>query len=110
MQADAIALMDLADDPEVLDVSEDVAYPPALLTSVPLVGAVGGATGYRIDVAINSTFRTYVRGFKNLNVGNVASRSVTGLKAGTTCYVRVRAYNATGTSAHSAVQINVTPR
>lgn len=72
--------------------------------------AVGGAAGYRIDVATNSTFRTYVRGYKNLNVGNVASRSVTGLKAGTSYYVRLRAYNAAGTSAHSAVQVIVTPR
>ncbi|CRI64489.1 putative Subtilisin [Thiocapsa sp. KS1] len=71
---------------------------------------VGGAAGYRIDVATNSTFRTYVSGYKNLNVGNVASRSVTGLKAGTTYYVRLRAYNATGTSANSAVQLIVTPR
>jgi subtilisin family serine protease len=48
MQADALDVRDLLDDPEVLDVFEDVAYPPALVESLPLIGA--GADG---------TFETY---------------------------------------------------
>lgn len=43
LRADAIDLLDLLDDPSVLDVFEDIAYPPALLESAPLIGAVGGS-------------------------------------------------------------------
>lgn len=39
MQADALDLMDLLDQPEVLEIFEDVAYPPALAQSLPLIGA-----------------------------------------------------------------------
>lgn len=48
MQADAIDVQDLLDDPEVMDVFEDVAYPPALIDSLPLIGASsnGAFDGY----------------------------------------------------------------
>jgi hypothetical protein len=69
--------------------------------------SVSGATGYRLDVARNNSFTNYVAGYQNLNVGNVLSRSVTGLNASTTYYYRVRAYNGTGTSGNSNVR-NVT--
>jgi len=39
--------------------------------------------------------------FKNLDVGNVVSRNVTGLNSGTTYFYRVRAYNGGGTSTNS---------
>jgi phosphodiesterase/alkaline phosphatase D-like protein len=68
---------------------------------------VSGATGYRLDVSPNSSFSTYVPGYQNLNIGNVTSRSVTGLNASTTYYYRVRAYNGAGTSDNSNV-ISVT--
>ena len=62
---------------------------------------MSGATGYRLDVSPSSSFSTYVPGYQNLNVGNVTSRSVTGLNASTTYYYRVRAYNGAGTSGNS---------
>lgn len=63
--------------------------------------SVTGATGYRLDVSTNSAFSTYVSGYQDLDVGNVSSRSVSNLSAGTTYYYRVRAYNSTGTSTNS---------
>ena len=55
--------------------------------------SVSGATGYRLDVSMSSSFSTYVPGYQNLNVGNATSRSVTGLNPSTTYHYRVRAYN-----------------
>jgi outer membrane protein assembly factor BamB len=69
--------------------------------------SVSGATGYRLDVATDSSFTMYVPGYQNRNVGNVISHSVTGLNASTTYRYRVRAYNGGGPSGNSNV-INVT--
>src|SRR6266480_1063719 len=54
--------------------------------------SVNGATVYRLDVSTSSSFSTYVPGYQNLNVGNVTSRSVTGLNPSTTYYSRVHKY------------------
>src|SRR5207245_5982515 len=70
--------------------------------------SVNGATVYRLDVSTSSSFSTYVPGYQNLNVGNVTSRSVTGLNPSTAYYFRVRAYNGGGTSGNSNV-VSVTP-
>jgi hypothetical protein len=65
--------------------------------------SVIGATGYRLDVATDSSFTNYVPGYKNLNVGNTTSRNVTALAAATFYYYRLRAYNGNGTSPNSNV-------
>src|SRR5262249_6737208 len=68
--------------------------------------SVKQATGYRLDVATDSSFVNYVSGYQDLNVGNTTNRSVTGLTPNTNYYYRLRAYNAGGTSPNSNV-INV---
>jgi phosphodiesterase/alkaline phosphatase D-like protein len=72
-------------------------------------GQASGASGYYLDVATNSTFSTYVKNYKNKNVGNVLTAAVTGLSAGRTYYYRVRAYNAAETSASSNFITVTTP-
>jgi hypothetical protein len=62
--------------------------------------AVTGAASYRLDVSTASNFATFVSGYENLTVAGT-SQAVTGLVANTTYYARVRAVNATGTSASS---------
>ena len=64
---------------------------------------VSGATGYRLDVATDSSFTNFVPGYQDLDVGNVTSKNVTGLAARTIYYYRVRAYNSNGTSPNSNV-------
>jgi hypothetical protein len=68
---------------------------------------VTGATSYRLDVSNSSTFSSYLSGYQNLDLGNVISRSVSGLSAGRSYYYRVRAHNSAGTSGNSNV-ISVT--
>jgi hypothetical protein len=65
--------------------------------------SVGGATGYRLDVAMDLAFIGYVPGYQNVDVGNVTSRNVTGLTSNTNYYYRLRAYNSNGTSPNSNV-------
>ena len=68
--------------------------------------SVGGATGYRLDVATDPAFVNYVPLYHNLDVGNVTSRNVTALTPNRNYYYRLRAYNGNGTSPDSNV-INV---
>ena len=64
--------------------------------------ASSGATGYRLDVATDSGFTSFVTGYNNLNVSNVLTYSVnSNISAGTTYYYRVRAYDGSGTSGNS---------
>lgn len=65
-------------------------------------GSVTGAQSYRLDVSDKSDFSTKVVGFDNLNVGNVTSKSVTGLTPGKNYYYRVRAVGANHTSGNSS--------
>lgn len=52
-----------------------------------------GSTAYFLDVSTNSGFSSYVSGYENLNVGNVANYVVSELTANTTYYYRVRGTN-----------------
>jgi len=61
------------------------------------------ATGYRLDVATNSAFTTFVSGYNDTDVGNVLTVSISGLSTKTTYYYRVRAYNAGGTGSNSNI-------
>jgi hypothetical protein len=71
-------------------------------------GSISGASGYRLDVSTSRSFSNYVMGYNDLDVGNATSRSVNGLKAGTTYYYRVRAYNSAGTNGNSNVRATTT--
>ncbi|MBI1767137.1 MAG: hypothetical protein HYR67_02040 [Bacteroidetes bacterium] len=62
---------------------------------------VQSATSYRLDVALDNAFASFVAGYNNLGLGNVTSYSVTGLSTGITHYYRVRAVNASGSSSNS---------
>ncbi len=65
--------------------------------------SVPGASGYRLDVSTSSAFADFVEGYRDLDVGNVTGRVVTGLRKGATYYYRVRAYNVFGTGRESDV-------
>jgi hypothetical protein len=68
---------------------------------------VFNATGYRIDVASDAGFTSFVSGLQDLDVGDVTEFDVSGLTPGS-YYLRVRAYNTEGTSTSSeAVLIGV---
>lgn len=65
--------------------------------------ASSSATGYRIDVATNSSFTagTFVSGHQDLAVANVTTLTITNVSPGITYFYRVRAVNASGTSGNS---------
>ena len=61
------------------------------------------ATGYRLDVATNSGFTTFVTGYNDKDAGNVTTLKVTGLSVRTRYYYRLRAYNIGGSGDNSNV-------
>jgi len=69
---------------------------------------VANAFNYRLDVSTVSNFATRLVGYDGLTV-NGTSQSITGLTAGTTYYVRVRAVNSSGSeSANSNTLTQIT--
>lgn len=70
--------------------------------------AVTGANGYYLDVSTSNTFSTFISGYNNLSVGNVTTKSVTGLSGSTTYYYRVRASNGCGINPSGSNTISCT--
>ena len=80
------------------------------LTSTSFVanwGTITEATSYRLDVSTSNTFSGFVSTYNNLTV-NSTSATVSGLAPATTYYFRVRAVNASGTTANSNVITTLT--
>ncbi|MBI5692761.1 MAG: fibronectin type III domain-containing protein [Verrucomicrobia bacterium] len=83
--------------------------------------AVGGATGYRLDVSTSAGFTSFVTGYSDRDVGTSLTHAVSGLAAATSYSYRVRAIGSaaspnsnvitvtTGTVA-APVLANVTPQ
>src|ERR1017187_9507130 len=63
--------------------------------------SVSGATGYRLDISLDSAFGSFLSGYQDLDILNFLNRTVLGLTGNTTYYYRVRAYNAGGASGNS---------
>lgn len=63
--------------------------------------AVTGANSYVLDVATDRNFTNILSSYNNKNVGSTTSYKVSGLKADTTYYYRVRAVNDKGQSLSS---------
>lgn len=64
-------------------------------------------TGYKIDVALDPYFVSYVSGFRNKDIGNVVTTAVTGVAPLTTYYVRLRAYDAAGNESVESTTLTV---
>lgn len=92
--------------------SVPIANPATLVTQTSFTAnwsAPAEATGYFLDVSDDWAFASFVPGFNNFSVASTSSL-VTGLKAGTTYYYRVRATNAKGTSGNSSTITVVLPK
>jgi len=61
------------------------------------------ATGYRLDISENIGFTTFISGYNDLDIGNVLTFKVAGLKNRTPYYYRLRAYNLGGSGGSSNI-------
>src|SRR6266705_2928641 len=91
---------DLSHSSRLLEIESPQETPPTRSSFMARWQRVPAAIGYRLDVATDPSFTRYIEGYRDLDVGNVTGRSVTGLSGGTTYYYRVRAYDGTSTSAN----------
>jgi hypothetical protein len=82
--------------------------PPTRTSIMAKWQKVRGANGYLLDVSTNESFRDYLDGYHDLDVGDVSGRVVTALKPGTTYYYRVRPYTAAGPSSYLEVMTATT--
>ncbi len=85
-----------------------VAMAPTRSSFLATWAPIEEATGYRLDVSTSPSFDTYASGYQSLDVGNVTSRIVGHLGAGTTYYYRVHAYGLSGTGGTSSVMTATT--
>ncbi|MFN8340232.1 MAG: fibronectin type III domain-containing protein [Cyclobacteriaceae bacterium] len=86
-----------------------VAAPASLISTSGITAnwsASNSATGYYFDLSTNN-FSTFVAGYNNLPVSGT-SVTINGLSAGTSYQYRVRAINASGTSANSSTISTIT--
>jgi hypothetical protein len=94
---------------ELLPQLEPVSPPPPTRSSFMATwDAASGAKGYLLDVSTNSSFTTYVDGYRELDIGAATGRLVAGLNRGTTYYYRVRPYNAAGAGNYADVKTATT--
>src|SRR5437763_7717546 len=108
-RAESQTSLELPNTTEFRSGSETVSPPPPTRSSfMAMWPSVTGAKGYLLDVSTSSSFDSFVDGYHDLDVGDAAGRSVTGLSRGTTYFYRVRAYDAAGTGNYSDVMAATT--
>jgi disaggregatase-related protein/fibronectin type III domain protein/TGF-beta propeptide len=62
--------------------------------------------GYRVDVATDASFTSFVAGYESRDVGNVTQKQITGLAPETTYYAQVRAYDAAGNTSPDSATVS----
>src|SRR5262245_16384231 len=103
------SLLQFSNTNKFLPQAEPVSPPaPTRSTFMATWDRASGAKGYLLDVSTNSSFATYIDGYRELDIGDATGRLVTGLNRGTTYYYRVRPYSASGAGNYSDVKTATT--